>query len=209
MGDVSKRTVLLLSGGLDSAALAYQVRPDKTLFIDYGQRPARAEARAAQAIAREVGLNHAQISLDLSELGGGLLANDSSNDHWPSPEWWPYRNQFLLTIASAWALKLSPDDRATNVQLITGTVASDGARHADGTTGFYDRIGALLEYQEGGVTVSAPAIGLTSAELIAKSGTPDQVLGWSHSCHRADTPCGDCPGCHKRSQVLETLGRLT
>jgi len=33
---------ILLSGGLDSIALAYWLRPQIAVTIDYGQRPARA-----------------------------------------------------------------------------------------------------------------------------------------------------------------------
>ena len=38
-------TALLLSGGMDSIALAYWKRPDIALTIDYGQAAADAEER--------------------------------------------------------------------------------------------------------------------------------------------------------------------
>ena len=43
---------------------------------------------------------------------------------------------------------------------------------------------------------------LSSNELISLAGVGLDILGWTHSCHRGSTPCGQCPGCAKRSAVL-------
>jgi 7-cyano-7-deazaguanine synthase len=40
-------TGLLLSGGMDSVALAYWLRPDVAFTIDYGQLSAEGELRSA------------------------------------------------------------------------------------------------------------------------------------------------------------------
>jgi 7-cyano-7-deazaguanine synthase len=197
--------LLLLSGGVDSAALATSLRPAQTLFVNYGQRPAEAEAAAAAAIASELGLAHAQIDVDLSSLGGGLLANDEPLLAAPSPEWWPFRNQLLVSFAAAWAVR-NGSPGATEV--ITGTVAADGARHLDGTAIFYSALDTLLRAQEGDISAAAPAIRSTTVELVRSSGIEDAVLAWTHSCHRANIPCMDCPGCFKREQVLAELDRL-
>lgn len=201
--------LLLLSGGIDSAALAAMLRPERTLFIDYGQLPAQAESRAAAAVATELRLEHAQIRIDLSELGGGILANGQPLPGAPSPEWWPFRNQLLVSFAAAWAVKTaSQGDGFANTEILTGTVAPDGARHLDGTPQFYDALDTLLRAQEGGTSVRAPAIGSTTAELVVESKVSDAVLGWTHSCHRANVPCMECPGCYKRVDILAELGRL-
>ncbi|MDT0263418.1 7-cyano-7-deazaguanine synthase [Jatrophihabitans lederbergiae] len=196
--------LLLLSGGLDSAALAAWRQPSATLFIDYGQRPAIAEARAAAAVASELGLHHDAISVDAPEIGGGLLVDDVTLPGAPSPEWWPYRNQLLVTVAAAWALRTG---RAGHT-IVVGSIVSDGSRHADGTRAFYDALDTLLCLQEGDVSVSAPALELESAELVKRSNITDSVLGWTHSCHRANYPCAECPGCYKRAAVLLELNRL-
>jgi 7-cyano-7-deazaguanine synthase len=57
------------------------------------------------------------------------------------------------------------------------------------------------------VRVTAPAIEMSSAELIERSGVTDAVLGWAHSCHVADVACGSCPGCLKHADVLSKMGR--
>lgn len=199
--------VLLLSGGMDSAALAALTRPDHTLFINYGQRPAITESKAAAAIAEGLGLPHSQISAGLSDLGRGLLASDDIPDGWPSPEWWPFRNQLLVTVGAAWAITHIALSRPVAVQ--TGTMKGDRERHKDGDPGFYQRLNELFAFQEGEVLVETPGIESTTEELLELSKLPDDLLAWTHSCHKADLPCLDCPGCYKREGVLANLGRLS
>lgn len=194
--------LLLLSGGLESAALAAWRRPRMTLTVDYGQRPAAGELAAAAAVCQELGLDHHVLRVDCAALGTGLLAAREVIDDAPSPEWWPYRNQLLVTLAAGWGLP----HRARSI--IVGSVATDGERHMDGTAAFYAALDAVVSMQEGGVRVQVPAIEMTSEQLIERSGVSDSVLGWTHSCHRANLACGACPGCAKRREVLTRLGRL-
>ncbi|WP_042788232.1 7-cyano-7-deazaguanine synthase [Mycobacteroides abscessus] len=198
------RRVLLLSGGIDSAALAAWVRPDHCLHVDYGQRPAAAEARAARQIAADLALPFAAVSVPAAAIGAGLMAEDAGSPPLPnvSPEWWPYRNQLLITIAAAWGVRRGYEG------VLIGTVASDGTRHADGGAEFRMTMDALLALQEGGVRLQAPAAHLRAPELIAESGISDAVLGWTHSCHRANLPCANCPGCLKHIEALHEAGRL-
>lgn len=195
-----RRGLLLLSGGLDSTALAAIQRPASALFIDYGQRPAAAEARAATKVAQLLGVPLTTLQLDLRPIGGGLLHGEAGVPGAPSPEWWPYRNQLLVTAAAAVALRARLD------HVLVGTVAGDGDRHADGTAAFYAALDQLLRLQEGDIGVRAPAIEQTTEELIQTSGLGSDVLGWTVSCHRSDLPCGNCPGCWKRARVLRETG---
>lgn len=195
-------SVLLLSGGLDSSALAAITRPSLTLFVDYGQRPAAAESRAAQAVAEALHLKHEQIVLNLRELGGGLLHGDARMEEAPSPEWWPYRNQFLATAGAARALQHHLS------QVLLGSVLGDGDRHVDGRAEFYEELNKLVHMQEGEVNIIAPAVMVSTESLIADSGLGMDLLGWTVSCHRSNLPCYSCPGCYKRERVLRALGQL-
>lgn len=194
--------LLLLSGGLDSTALAAEMRPDIALTVRYGQLPADAEVRAASNVCAELGIEqHHVLDIDCTPVGSGLLAGSEANDLAPCPEWWPFRNQILVTFAAAWGVARGVDE------VIVGSVKGD-ARHADGRSEFYTSIDALTQLQEGRIKVSAPAIGLDAAELIERSGVSDSVLGWTHSCHRSNLACAACPGCKKRREVLSAVGRL-
>jgi 7-cyano-7-deazaguanine synthase len=194
--------LLLLSGGLESSALAAWNCPEMTLTIDYGQTAAAGEIRAASAVCRELGLPHHVLRIDCREIGSGLLAGSAAAADAPTPEWWPFRNQLLVSLAAGWALPRGV------TRIIVGSVRGDGERHADGTAGFFESLDRLLAIQEGALRVEAPAVRMSSQELIEVSGITDAVLGWTHSCHTGELSCGSCPGCVKHRAVLEDLGRF-
>lgn len=205
--------MLLLSGGHDSIALAAWLRPAACLTIDYGQRPVEGEMRASNAAAHALGLPWHTLRVDLTPVGSGLLhsgasgatgiaTRDEGGERAPSPEWWPYRNQLLVSLAAAWALPRGYDE------LLVGSVAPDGIRHKDGSAGFYERLDEVVAYQEGRMRVTAPAVTMTTVGLIKVSGVEDAVLGYAHSCHVAAYPCGTCPGCRKHHDVIAESGRF-
>lgn len=194
------KTALLLSGGVDSLAIAWWMRPAVAITIDYGQLAAEAEKTVAAHICRELGIEHEIVSIDCSSVGSGDLARGPADDVTESSDLWPYRNQLLITLAGMRAV-------AQGVEvLLIGTVRSDGARHLDGTPEFVRQINTLMSYQEGRLRVEAPAIDLTTAELVRKAQVPASLLAWAHSCHKADIACGSCLGCSKQESIYEELG---
>lgn len=194
------KTGLLLSGGMDSIAIAWWKRPQWAVTIDYGQKAAAAEKLAAAQVCRELGIAHDIITVDCSSLGSGDMTNKVADVRGSTSDWWPYRNQLLITLASMRAI-------ACEVQaLYIGTVKSDGESHRDGTPEFVERMDDLMTFQEGGLRVVAPAIGFSTVELIRMAGVPAGLLAWSHSCHKADIPCGDCRGCNKYLATYAELG---
>ena len=192
-----KRAVLL-SGGMDSIAVSYLHRPSLAITVDYGQLPAAGEIRAASAVAEELGIDHQVITVDLRPIGSGSLAGCSPMDIAPVPEWWPFRNQMLITVAAMRAITLGV------THLLIGTVQGDCA-HADGRRDFVEGMDRILQLQEGGLHLEAPAIHLTAPELVRASGAPREVLAWAHSCHVAEYACGDCRGCHKHFETYEAI----
>jgi 7-cyano-7-deazaguanine synthase len=193
------KTALLLSGGLDSTALAYWKRPDIALTLDYGQICAEAEVRASKQVCADLQLPHEILSVDCRELGSGDLAGSVPHALAPSSEWWPFRNQLLITLAAMRAVTMSVSE------LLVASVQSDGS-HADGREEFFDAIDRVLQLQEGGLRVSAPAIRMTSSELIRASGIPGSILCWAHSCHTSSFSCGNCRGCFKHDAVMKEIG---
>lgn len=190
---------LLLSGGMDSASIAWWKRPEVAITVDYGQRPAQAEITASAAACQAMGIRHEVVRADCSSLGSGDMAGTAPAAVAPVPEWWPFRNQLILTLAGMAAVRLGV------THLMVGALATDGA-HADGRPEFVDAISRLMSLQEGGITVSAPAIGMDAAELVRTSGIPREVLAWAHSCHVGNLACGGCRGCVKHYRTWEALG---
>lgn len=187
---------LLLSGGVDSMALAHWIRPDVAVTVDYGQLPAAAEIEVAAAICSRLGIRHEIVRIDCRALGVGHLAGQAETGRLaPTPEWWPYRNQLLVTLAG---MRLVNEGLS---EVMLGTVASDSA-HADGRPEFLAAMDALMAVQEGQIRVTAPAAVMTAVDLVLRSGVPDDMLGRSFSCHASEYPCGQCRGCAKREDVL-------
>lgn len=191
-------SVLLISGGVDSAALAYDIDPDLAITIDYGQKPAEAEIKASREICRELDIPHEVIRFDASELGTGTMSTQNQLDIASTPEWWPFRNQLIITLSGIDAVKRGAEE------LIIGTVKDD-REHADGTSKFLELMDELVSLQEGDLRLSAPAKDLTSKELVAETDIGPSLLGWTHSCHVANNPCGTCRGCRKRQDIVDKM----
>lgn len=192
------KTALLLSGGMDSLSIAWWKRPDVAITINYGQLPAHAERSAAAAVCAHLGIEHHLVEVDCRALGSGDMAGATASEHAPASDWWPYRNQMLITFASMNAISMGVR------KLLIGTVRSDGS-HRDGSPEFVRAISKLVSLQEGGIIVEAPAIHLSTEELVAASGVPREFLAWAHSCHKANVPCGNCRGCNKYFDVLRAI----
>lgn len=193
------KTGLLLSGGMDSVALAWWKRPDIAFTLDYGQLAARAEIEASSTICEQLEIPHHVIQIDCSSLGSGDMAGSAADSLAPASDWWPYRNQLLVTLTAMKAISHG----VTHLWL--GTVKSDGF-HRDGSPEFIAAVSHLLSLQEGGMVVEAPAIDLSTAELVRSSGIPASLLAWAHSCHKSHVACGDCRGCNKYMEVFREVG---
>lgn len=193
------KTAILLSGGQDSLALTFWKRPDFAFTIDYGQKAAQAELRVSKEICRQLNIHHHIIRLICSEIFSGELFGKTPVSFAPYPDWVPFRNQLLTTIAAIKAVELG-----VNV-LYSGQVSND-KNHSDGTPSFVNALSSLLSLQEGNILLEAPAINLTTAKLVMKSGIPKSIFSLAHSCNKSNIPCGSCRGCNKHSSVLTEIG---
>jgi 7-cyano-7-deazaguanine synthase len=192
------KKAVLLSGGVDSICLVYGIKPDLAYTIDYGQNVAEREIYVSNYICNILNIEHRIIKVDCKHLGSGSLANAESDDISPSKEWWPFRNQLLITIASMQAVK----DSVKEIYL--ASVKSDNF-HKDGTKNFYDLINNLLLYQEGEIKVICPTIEYFSHELVEKYNVPIKLITMAHSCHISNLACGKCSGCVKQLRVRYEL----
>lgn len=192
-------TGILLSGGMDSISLAYWCKPDVAFNINYGQKAAIAEREASKAVCEDIDIPLVEIDIDCTSLGSGDLAGKSSIAAAPESDWWPYRNQLLITLCAMKAVDMGCS------KILIGTVKSD-QYHSDGSQGFIKRINELVSYQEGNIKIEAPAIELSAVELVRKSNIPLEILAWSHSCHKSNIPCSNCRGCNKHYQTMKALG---
>lgn len=191
-------TALLLSGGIDSISILYWKKPKFALTIDYGQNSANAEKKAAEYACKQLGIEHHILSIDCSILGSGDLSNNKFLDLAPNSDWWPFRNQLLITFAATYFIKYNVS------KLYIGSVKSD-EQFKDGTSKFTDLISKLISFQEGNIIIEAPAINMTTFELVKISKIPLSILLCAHSCHIGNIPCGKCRGCNKYIFTIDKL----
>ncbi|HVV38565.1 MAG TPA: 7-cyano-7-deazaguanine synthase QueC [Acidimicrobiales bacterium] len=214
------RTVVILSGGLDSTVcLAEAVASSDAviaLSIDYGQRHA-VELQRARAIAAHYGVEHIEQRLDLSAWGGSALT-DTSIDVPTAADaaaggagipitYVPGRNLVFLSLAVALAEARGYD----NVSI--GVNALDYSGYPDCRPEFIAsfRATAALALRtaiEGNpVDVVTPLIDMSKAQIVRRGVELGAPLALTWSCYRGgDAPCGDCDSCVLRAKGFSDAG---
>lgn len=194
----SVKKAVLLSGGIDSICLTYGIKPEIAYTIDYGQTVAERELYVSKYICKELGILHKSIKVDCKSLGSGVLANSECIALSPSLEWWPFRNQLLVTLACMQGIK----DGVNEIYL--ASVKSD-CFHKDGTNEFYHSVDNLVKNQEGEIRIMCPTLNFYSHELVKFYNVPIDLLTIAHSCHISNVACGKCSGCIKQLKVRYEL----
>jgi 7-cyano-7-deazaguanine synthase len=192
------KKAILLSGGIDSICLTYSIIPDIAYTVDYGQTVAEREIYVSKYICQRLNIEHKVIKVDCRSLGTGTLANLDNLKIAPSEEWWPFRNQLLITFGVMQGIK----DNITELYL--ASVKSDNF-HKDGTYEFYSLIDKLVSFQEGRIKICCPSLNYFSHELAVNYNVPVDLLSVAHSCHVSNLSCGKCSGCIKQMKVRYEL----
>lgn len=202
--------VALLSGGPDALVAARLVQKEGVelvaLFVDYGQRTAARERRAALATATwlsvrrviEERLNvYAQVS-SAAMLAGAIGVR---HEHAIS-EYVPFRNTVLLSLAVVCAESLG----ATAV-----VIGSTGSDHTspDNSPAFISAMQAVVDTGTvaRNVTVRAPLIAYDKHAMVrcgANLGIPFE-LTWSCQ-NQEDNACGVCNNCLARRAAFTSAG---
>jgi 7-cyano-7-deazaguanine synthase len=194
------KTVVLLSGGLDSAvALAMQRNTYlTTLTVDYGQRHIR-EVDAAADIAAHYQVPNLVVTVDPRLFGGSAL----TEHHAPLPDgaatapdatYVPARNTVLLALAAAHAETLGAR------RIVIGANADDAGAYPDCRARYIQAFrDVLCEGTLGHVWVDAPLITTTKAEIIDLAHQLDVPIDRTWSCYAGgNEPCGRCGACQLR-----------
>ena len=212
------KAVILLSGGLDSATVLALARAQGltcyTLSFDYGQRH-RAELEAAVRVSRHLGAReHRVMEIPIGAFGGSALTDadidvpEDGGDGIPVT-YVPARNTVFLSLALAWAEVLSADS------IFIGVNAVDYSGYPDCRPEFietFQSLAALATKQgvEGRpVTIEAPLVALTKAEIIRQGMAAGVDYAQTVSCYRADEQgraCGHCDACRLRRQGFIDAG---
>lgn len=220
-----KKSVVLLSGGLDSATTFAIAKSEGfevyALSFDYNQRHRR-ELESAGMVASALGAEkHLVIRFDLREIGGSALTADIDVPTTPSPHipvtYVPARNTIFLSFALGWAEVLEAED------IFIGANAIDYSGYPDCRPeylrAFEDMANLATKITVEGkmkFQIKAPLISLKKAEIIRKGARLglDYSLTWS--CYDpqpgpgrgpdAVVPCGRCDSCIFRAKGFREAG---
>ena len=187
-----KKTLILLSGGIDSTVALAHTKAELALSVDYGQTHWK-ELRAAAAIAKHYGIEHYKLDIaDALYLPSALTGHGTIPDthaEQPDATFVPGRNLLLISLATAWA-------SAWGYQMVViGANADDNAGYPDCRPDFINR--ANQTTQTGyGVTVWAPLQWMTKHQVIAYGKQLRIPFDLTWSCYRGGTTqCGNCGAC--------------
>jgi 7-cyano-7-deazaguanine synthase len=219
---MTKRAVILLSGGMDSATVLaiaqHQGFESYCLSVNYGQRHS-AELDAARAIAAALGAKgHKTVPLDLRAFGGSALTDDAiavPTNGVSDPEsdipltYVPARNTIFLSLALAYAETLSADD------IFIGANAVDYSGYPDCRPEYvhaFERMANLatkraVEGQE--LRIHTPIIKLSKADIIRRGHELGVDYAMTVSCYQADAQglaCGVCDACRLRLKGFDDAG---
>jgi 7-cyano-7-deazaguanine synthase len=185
------------------------------LSVAYGQRHA-AELTASKRVASALGAKeHRLARVGLGQFGGSALTDSSI----PVPidgisegipvTYVPARNTVMLSLALAWAEVLHAND------IFVGVNAVDYSGYPDCRPEFISAFETManLATKSGSegtrLTIHAPLIHLTKAEIILRGTALGVDYGQTVSCYQADEAgraCGICDACRLRRAGFEAAG---
>ena len=221
MTDTSAGSVVLLSGGMDSATVlataSRQAPPTRTLTFDYGQKP-RAELDCARRQAEQWDVaEHRVLRIPLGELRGSALTDpdmdvpeDGEGDDNGIPDTYvPARNTIFLSYALAFAELRAADS------IYLGVSCVDYSGYPDCRPEYLDAFRRLAgvatrqAVEDSPVNIRAPLLHLGKADIIRKGRRLGVDYGHTQSCYNPDAAgraCGQCESCRLRLQAFAEVG---
>ncbi len=211
--DKSMKSIILLSGGLDSLVSLglkkEELNIELALTFDYGQKSVQKEIKAAQKICSYYELKYNVIKLDwLKEITQTSLVTDSNiptgNDLDNPKEsaksvWIPNRNGLFLNIAGCFA-----DSYGYNYILI-GANKEEGETFSDNTQEFIDGVNEEFKYSTiKHPKVIAPLINYDKNDIVMLALKHNIPLDLTMSCYQdGEGHCGVCESCTRLKHALQ------
>jgi len=215
---MTKKAVLLLSGGLDSATVLAIAKSQgfevHAISFRYGQR-SQSEVTSAHKIAQKLGAaDHKIVDIDLGIFAGSALTNhDILVPKHESVEeisatipitYVPARNTVFLSFALAWAEVLRAYD------IFIGVNAVDYSGYPDCRPAFIHSFEEMANHatayaleQNQKIKIHTPLIYLTKAEIIKQGLALGVDYALTTSCYDVDASnkaCGKCDSCLLRAK---------
>ena len=215
------KSVVLLSGGLDSATCLAIARSDGNepyaLSVLYGQRHLE-EIEASKRVAEALGAKeHKFVSVELNAIGGSALTqagidvpkdrDEAAMTDIPST-YVPARNTVLLSLALGYAEVVGAES------IYAGVNAVDYSGYPDCRPEFIAafqnlaRLATKAGVEGRPIEIRTPLIKLTKPQIIERGLALGVDYGMTHSCYDPvdGHACGHCDACLIRKKAFESLG---
>ena len=214
--------IVLLSGGIDSATAFAMTRAAgrrcHALSFRYGQRHA-IEIEAAARVARALGaVRHDVLTLDLRAIGGSALTadiavpkgrDDAEIGSGIPITYVPARNTIFMGYAIALAEVRNASEIVVGVNVLDSSGYPDCRPEWLAAVQEVARLGTKTGVECRPVTIRAPLIKMSKAEIIRAGVKLGIDYGLTHSCYdRAPSgaACGACDSCQLRRRGFEAAG---
>lgn len=212
-----KKAVVLLSGGMDSAAVIAIAQEQgfdvHALSVRYGQRhTSELDAAARVATAMDV-IVHKTVDVDLRSIGGSALTDDidvpEAGGAGIPVTYVPARNTIMLSLALGWAEVLGAAD------IFCGVNAVDYSGYPDCRPEFVDAFERLANLatkagvEGAGIRVHAPLQRMGKGDIVREGVRLGVDFGLTVSCYNADAQglaCGHCDACRLRADGFDAAG---
>src|SRR6201986_2380561 len=213
----SRKAVILVSGGMDSAVTIAMARERGfevyALSVAYGQRHS-SEWEASERVAKLLGaVTHKTVHVDLRSIGGSALTADidvpEEGGHGIPITYVPARNTIMLSIALGWAEVLGAQD------IFCGVNAVDYSGYPDCRPEYvesFERLANLATKAgvEGhALRLHTPLIRLKKSDIVLEGARLKVDFAATVSCYTADSDgnaCGRCDACRLRAQGFTDAG---
>jgi 7-cyano-7-deazaguanine synthase len=212
------KAVLLLSGGLDSATLGFDLKSQgyilECLSFNYGQRH-KIELTYAAKLAKLLGATHKIVDLaDVQNVlkGSSLTDNSIVTPHGEYKKsnmhltYVPNRNAILLAIAWGYACSI-------NAQIVAAAPHSgDHYLYPDCRESFLTPLNEAFragseDHRSNDLHIETPYLHITKADIVEIGKKLNVPFANTYSCYEGkETHCGLCGACHSRKQALQTAG---
>jgi 7-cyano-7-deazaguanine synthase len=215
------KSVILLSGGLDSSAnLAFARAYDEPLLAitaDYGQRAAARELAAAKSLCEYYDVPHQAIDCRwVAGLGSSALTHPLGEMPEPGADqlddaavttgsakavWVPNRNGILMNIAAGFAESLGAE------RIVVGFNREEAATFPDNTGEFLRAMTESLRFSTANrVQAFSYTTELDKREIVGKLtelSAPVFPFERVWSCYQGGpSPCGKCESCRRLTRAL-------
>ncbi len=211
-----KKSIAIVSGGLDSVTLAYHLRDAgyrlHLLTFDYGQRHKK-EVSFAQLCANRLGAQHDII--DIATVGQLLRGSALTDANVTVPDGDYAQNNMSVTVVPnrnaimlAIGFSIAAAEDADNVAI--GVHGGDHFIYPDCRPEFLERFdfmekASLGEYAS--VKLYAPFVRLGKNEIVKIGTTLGVPFAETWSCYKGDAcHCGTCSTCVERKQAFAQAG---